>query len=388
MFRTSHIELSLSALKRNIKFMKKHLRPDVVFSSVVKGNAYGHGIRNFVPMAEKAGIRHFSVYSAGEAYLAHQVHTANSHIMIMGALDNAEVGWAIENDISFYVFGTRRLETAIQDARRIGKKARIHLELETGLNRMGLKAEALEHAVELIKANHEHLEIEGFSTHYAGAESVANYVRVRNQIETYREMVVWLNKQGLEAKLHHTASSAAVLNYPETVYDMARVGIAQYGYWPTQETEMLYWRERQGGTMKLPPNPLRRVIKWVSRVMNIKRLGRGEFVGYGNSFLTTRPSVIAAVPVGYWHGFSRALSNYGRVLIHGKRAPVVGAVNMNMMMVDVTDCNGVEEGDEVVILGKQKKAEITVGSFADLSGMLNYETLVRLPSEIPRIEVK
>lgn len=135
-------------------------------------------------------------------------------------------------------------------------------------------------------------------------------------------------------------------------------------------------------------DPLKRVISWKSRVMGVKAISPGEFIGYGTSYLTTRKQTVALVPVGYSHGFPRILSNLGHVLIHGRRALVVGMVNMNMMTVDVTDIPGVKRGDEVVLIGKQGKQQITVTGFSDLTRFLNYEVLVRLPQETPRAVVE
>ena len=135
-------------------------------------------------------------------------------------------------------------------------------------------------------------------------------------------------------------------------------------------------------------NPLKRLITWKSTVMSIKEVAMGEFVGYGNNFMTNRPTTIALVPVGYSHGFSRALGNGGKVLIHGKTLPVIGSVNMNSITVDVTDLTNVNKGDEVIIIGKQKKNEITVASFSEAVQQVNYELLTRLPHDIPRVITK
>jgi alanine racemase len=134
-------------------------------------------------------------------------------------------------------------------------------------------------------------------------------------------------------------------------------------------------------------DPLRRVLRWSSRVMHVAPVEAGEFVGYGTSYITLRPQQVATVPVGYSHGFRRSLSNLGRVLIRGKRANVIGLVNMSMMLVDVTSIPAVKAGDEVVIIGKQKNARISVGSFSDMANLVNYEMLVRLPAGIPRVVV-
>jgi len=177
------------------------------------------------------------------------------------------------------------------------------------------------------------------------------------------------------------------LLYPKTRMDLVRIGIAHYGFWPSKETEMQFLINNGGVERVRRKNPLRRVLRWCSSIMAIKEIPAGEFVGYGNSYLTTRKLRVAAVPVGYFHGFSRQLSNLGRVLVRGKRVGIVGTVNMNMLLVNISEIKDVRLGDEVVIIGKQNRSQISVSSFSDLSNLLNYEALVRLPAEIPRVVV-
>jgi alanine racemase len=387
MFPTSCIELSLSALRKNLRFLREHVGHHVRFSSVIKGNAYGHGIEKFVPMAESCGVRHFSVFSADEALRAHRARTDNSELMIMGAIDNEQIEWAIRKDIAFYIFELDRLGCAIDTAKRIKKPARIHLELETGLNRTGLDGDTLEEALAAIKDNASHLRIDGLCTHFAGAESIGNYVRIMRQIHTFIDARDRLKQQGVSANVAHAACSAAVFAYPMATFDMVRVGIAQYGFWPSLETRMHYFLQnaREGSTRVV--DPLRRVMRWTSRVMSVKDVKPGEFIGYGTTFLTSRPQRIATVPIGYSHGFSRSLSNLGYVLLHGRRANVIGVVNMNMMMIDVSDFPSVHKGDQVVIIGRQKRMQISVASFSDLTRQIDYEVLVRLPADIPRVVV-
>ncbi|MCF7810073.1 alanine racemase [bacterium] len=387
MIHSSVIELSKNALKKNLQFLRKQIGSKTLFSSVIKGNAYGHGIEVFVPLAEECGVRHFSVFDASEGLRTLQSITRDSHIMIMGAIDNDELEWAIENGISFYTFDQDRLNAALIASKLTGKPARIHLELETGLNRMGLDDENLNDVMRIVENNSEHFRIEGVSTHYAGAESINNYLRIIEQIKRYNQMVEDLKKKGVSFGLRHTACSAAVFNYPETIMDMVRVGIAQYGFWPTKETLLHYSLSNESESGKRFVDPLKRVLKWKSHVINIKQVAPGDFIGYGTSYQAPRNQKIASVPVGYFHGFSRNLSNYGRVLIHGKRVPVIGLVNMNMMMINVTDVPNANIGDEVVIIGKQKKMQITVASFSDMTDNLNYEVLVSLQPDIPRVVV-
>ncbi len=385
MYHTSAIEISKTALQNNLSFLQSIIGPHSKFSSVVKGNAYGHGITQYVPLAEECGVRHFSVFSANEAFETLQVSNTNAEIMILGMIDNQQLEWAVEHDIQFYVFEINRLDEAIKAAKKVGKKARIHLEVETGMNRTGFTLQELEQAVPTLKKNSQWLEIEGFCTHYAGAESIANHVRVKNQMKTYERLKNWILYAGIRPKSFHTACSAAAMRYPESRLDMVRIGILQYGFWPSRETFIQYITDKGGDNI----GPfIHRLITWKSKVMSTKSVKMGEFIGYGTTYLAQHDMQIALVPVGYSHGFSRSLSNTGRALIRGQRVSVIGLVNMNALALDITGLStSIEKGDEVVLIGKQDDLEISVSSFSELSDQLNYELLTRLPHDIPRIIV-
>ena len=377
---TSSIFISKSALENNFNFLRNRFGDDVVISSVIKGNAYGHGIKEYVPLAEACGINHFSVFSADEAYSVFEVANNNPTIMIMGEVSRADLTWVIKNDIQFFVFELSRLDAAVDIAKQLEKKAKIHIEVETGLNRTGFDEKELIILVDRIKENEAYLEIEGICTHYAGAESVANYVRVKTQFNRFNKHYKWLVKNGINPKLRHTACSAAAISYPKTCMDMVRIGILQYGFWPSRETFIEYISKSKSSDRQ---DPLKRVISWKSKVMSVKSVKTGEFIGYGTSFLAQQDMKIASVPVGYSHGYSRALSNVGRALINNVRVGVIGVVNMNMMMLDITEVD-VEIGDEVVLIGSINGLDISVASFGELSNQLNYELLTRLPDRIPR----
>lgn len=384
MLHPSYIELSRTAFHKNVNFLKEFVGDDVLFSSVIKGNAYGHGIEQFIPMAEACGIEHFSVFSADEASRALLSCSEESHIMIMGMIANDELPWALENDISFYIFEKDRLEAAAEAANSLGKPARIHLQLETGMNRTGLSDEQLDECIKFIKDNRKLFSIEGICTHYAGAESISNYYRIQQQIKNYHRMLSHIEREGITPKRRHTACSAAALTYPETIMDMVRIGIAQYGFWPSRET---YMHVLKNGNIKYK-DPLVRIMSWKSFVMSTKEVEAGDFIGYGNVYLASKNEKIATVPIGYSHGFGRNLTNMGRVLINGYRVPVAGLVNMNLLTINVTDVPDVKKGDEVVIIGKQNGEEITVASFSEMSNYLNYEVLTRIPSELPRYVIE
>jgi alanine racemase len=194
------------------------------------------------------------------------------------------------------------------------------------------------------------------------------------------EAVDRLREAGVTPRYRHAACSAATLAYPETILDLVRVGILQYGFWPTDEIRI----RCLASNGKVAESPLRRVIRWQSQVMAVKTVEAGDFIGYGSTYLAGRRTRIATVPIGYAHGYARSLSNQGRVLIRGRRCSVVGIVNMNLIVVDVTHVPRVARDDEVVMIGRQNRLSIPVSSFAELSNQLNYELLSRLPADIPR----
>lgn len=377
---TSHIELNLSALKHNIRFIKDLLGDSVTFSSVVKGNAYGHGIEKFAGYAVEAGVRHFSTFSADEAYRILPVTGSGIPVMIMGMVSDEAMEWAIENEVEFFVFEDRRLNKAIEAGKRICKPARVHIELETGMNRTGFPLRQLRSILELMADHPGSIDFRGICTHFAGSESMANHHRVQNQQKRFRRVVRMLETQGKLPRYVHAACSAATIRYPASRHNMVRIGILQYGFFPSREI-MAHYLARK----RIVEFPLKRVISWKSRVMAVKEVGAGQFIGYGTSYFTNIDMRIAIVPVGYSHGFSRSLSNKGRVLIQGRRLPVIGTVNMSMMAIDVSELDSVNIGDEVVIVGNQGELEISIASFSDTSELVNYELLTRLPQDIPRL---
>ena len=298
----------------------------------------------------------------------------------MGMVEGDAIPWAIENGIEFCVHDMHRLNETIRLAKRLGVKAKVHIEAETGMHRTGFEIDELPTVLEHMRADREHLDVVGLFTHFAGAESLVNDERVRGQASKFKGIHEQFKGARIEPRYAHQACSAVMMNYPDSIDGMARVGIMQYGFWPNQETWFRY-----SAAMGDAKDPLRRLISWKSRVMAISKVKEGEFVGYGTSCAAQRDLRVAVVPVGYSHGFDRGLSNTGRVLIRGHFAPVIGIVNMNAICIDVTDVPGAERGDEVVMIGEQDGQRISVSSFSEMSEQLNYEMLTRLPRDIPRV---
>ncbi|MFD0963307.1 alanine racemase [Pseudofulvibacter geojedonensis] len=381
---TSYIEISESAIQNNIDFIKQFLGDETIFSSVVKGNAYGHGINIYCPLAYKYGIRHFSVSDAHEAYeLKSCLPNDDVEIMIMGMIENDQLSWAINNNISFYVFEENRLKNALFYAKKFKKTAQIHIEVETGMNRTGFEKSQITSIIDFVKSNSKFLKLKSVCSHLAGAESITNYKRISKQRKNFKLIKKEIKQHVNSSPLFHLASSAATIRYPKTQLDLVRIGILQFGYFPTKEILVHYFNKE-----KTFVNPLKRIVSWKSSVMDIKVVKSGEFIGYGTSYFTNEETTIAIIPVGYSSGYNRLLSNRGKVLINGDRFNVIGTVNMNMMAVDITHNKNIKKGDEVVLIGSQKEKEITVSSFNDSIQLINYELLTRLPKNLPRIITK
>lgn len=378
---SSIITLRKEAVKNNIRFIRRHMGKNVRISSVVKANAYGHGINQLVPLLENEGINHFSVFDYQEAAsVASCLTNPSSSIMIMGYISEEEIHSAIINGYEFYVFTVQRLKAAIKKAKQLNIKAKIHIEVETGMNRSGIKGKALTTLIRLITEHRETINIQGLCTHLAGAESVSNHVRLQQQLKKFELIKMRFREAGIVARHYHVANSAAAFVYPESRMNMVRIGIIQYGFWPSPEVFIRYINSKKNKS-----DPLRRILGWKSSIMEIKKVQIGEFIGYGNSYLAQKPIKTALVPVGYAQGYHRSLSNRGRVLIRGIRCGLVGLVNMNMILADISEIPDAQIGDEVILIGQQGELEIKVSAFSNISNKLNYEVLTHLPRNIERI---
>ncbi|WP_299527348.1 alanine racemase [uncultured Lutibacter sp.] len=379
----SIIQISKSALKNNIDFIKSLINESVIVSSVVKGNAYGHSIIGMVPILQELNVNHFSVYSSFEAKEVFKVVKNDFTIMIMGDISGSDEDWIIDNSIEFYVFNIGRLERMLSKAKKIKKVLTIHIEIETGMNRTGFNQKDWLQIIQLVNANKDFIKVKGLCTHFAGAESLNNYVRVKKQQLVFNKAIIFFKSQEIIPQQIHCSCSAAVLAFSNKNYDMVRVGILQYGLWPSREAFIAYISK-----LNINTNPLKPVLSWKSYIMDIKHVSKGEFIGYGSSFLAENETIVASVPIGYGYGYSRSLSNLGRVIINNNRYSVIGTINMNMFLVDITSSNSIDINDEVILIGSSTDLDIPLSSFCNNTDQLNYEVLSRIDKDIPRIIIK
>jgi alanine racemase len=298
-------------------------------------------------------------------------------IAILGHTPSEELRHVDSNDYRQVISRLDVAKALSDEARTAGKPARIHLKIETGTNRQGVLVEDLRIFVEELR-RFPALDIEGVYTHYANIEDTLDPSFAQSQLQRFREALGILESLGVRPPVIHTAATSGVLLYPETDFSMVRLGIGAYGVWPSRETQLAA-RER-GRQISLSP-----ILTWKTRVAQVKSVRAGEYVGYGLTYRAGRPMQVVVVPVGYYDGYDRRLSNSGRALIQGQPVPVIGRVAMNMMMLDVTDV-GAQQDDEVVLLGRQQTNEIRVEEMAEKAGTIPYEILCRINPLIPRLD--
>lgn len=379
---TSEIQLSKSALKNNIKFFKNICGKNTTISSVVKANAYWHSIETYTPLAEKLWINHFATFSYQEAIRV-QNSTKNANIMIMWRVDNEYIKETISKGIEFYIFELEKLKHTIKIAKKLRQKAKIHIEIETWLNRTWFEKKDIPVLINLLIKNKKYINFVWLCTHLAGSESTTNYIRIKNQIKKFNTIYKKFQISWLNPTYRHVANSAGTIMFPKLKMNMVRIWIAQYGFWPSKETKILYNRNTNNNSLWL-----KRILTRYSKIMSIKNINTGDYIGYGTSYIADKKMRIAVIPTWYSHGFSRNLSNKWKVLINWDKCEIVGLVWMNEMMANISSLKDVKIGDKVTLIGEENKKEISVSSFSDESDQLNYEFLSQLPNEIKHTVVK
>lgn len=358
------VEVSQKAVKNNYNTFRKLIGPKCLLLSVVKSNAYGHGLVEFARIVEKLGVDWLGVDSIveGESLRKAGIKTP---ILVLGYTLPAKIKSAIDYGISLTVSDPSTLASL----KKIGgnKKIKIHLKIDTGMHRQGFLISDIPEVIKILKSCPS-VALEGVYTHFSSAKNPAFPAVTLKQIEEFKKVVGLLEAAGFKGFIKHAAATAGAIIFPQSHFDMVRVGIGLYGIWPAQET-----RESFKNKIKLES-----VLSWKTVIGQTKELPRGSAVSYDLTEELSRRSKIAILPVGYWHGFPRTLSGIGRVLINGKEAKVLGRVTMDMIIVDVTAIKGVKTGDEVVLIGKSGKAEISPDTLAHLTDGSSYEIVTRL----------
>lgn len=371
------IELSQKALHKNIQSLAS-LAPNKVLAVCVKSNAYGHGITEIVKiLLDNPQVSYLTVHSMREAIKCRRAGW-RKQIMLLGPVELCDTDAVLEFDIEPVVFNVKFLENIGKRADKFDRVVKTHLKLETGTNRQGIIEKDIAKFASVYKKYKSLGKPYGASTHFANIEDTTNHEYAEYQLSQFQHLLKVLANNEIEPEIKHTASSAATILFEKTHFDMVRPGISVYGYWPSKETYLSH--KLDGGKNNL----FEPVLSWKSRVTQIKHVEADSFISYGCTYQTTAKSKIAIIPVGYYDGYCRALSNKSYVLINGKRAPIRGRVCMNLMMADITDIPNVSLENEVTLLGCEEKEEISANKLADWANTINYEILACLSGEIYR----
>jgi alanine racemase len=371
------IEIDAAAYRHNLRALQRVLRPGSRRMAVVKANAYGHGARRIAALAVAEGVDYLGVHSLDEHREIADL-TAGVPVCLLGPTlpEEAEavVAAAAEPTVSELQVARALAEAAREQRRRVA----IHVKVETGTHRLGILLEEIPAWCELLRAYPE-VEFRGLHTHYANIEDTTDHTFARRQLALLREAAQRFAAGGRAPEMVHSACSAAAIVMDQTHGDLARLGIASYGLWPSRETYLSTLLSQRMGPELIP------VLTWKTRIAQLKEVPAGEYVGYGCGFRTTHAMRLAVLPVGYYDGYDRRLSGRGYVLVGGKRAPIVGRVCMNMTMADLSDVPDVRLGDEVILIGRSGGESVTADTLATLCGTINYEIVARLGHHLPRI---
>jgi len=365
-----YAEISLEAIGHNIREVKKRLPEGVKLLGVVKANAYGHGA---VPVASylENQVDYFATATIEEAVELRE-NGISAPILILGYVSPSQYGDLVEYDITQTIDSYAQALALEKEAARQNRKAKAHLAVDTGMTRIGFQV--TEHdADEAAKiADLPHIELEGMFTHFSCADQ-EDKTYCSMQMEKYDKMTALLAERGVTIPLRHICNSAGIMEFDDHRFEMVRSGIITYGIYPSEEVK----KER----LDLIP-----ALSWKSHVIHVKEVGPGIGVSYGATYVTEKPMTrIATVSAGYADGYPRALSNQGCVLIHGKKAPIIGRICMDQMMVDVTDIPDVQVEDVVTLVGTDGDETITIEEIANPAARFNYEMLCDISSRVTRV---
>jgi alanine racemase len=366
------VEIDRDAPEHNLRQLRAGSAPGVLACAVVKSNAYGHGaaqIASLLPSAEWFGVNSL------EEGLELRSFGITRPIVLLGHVPLSELPQAVEADLRLTVYNRETIEV-LAALPKGAHPPRVHVKVDTGTSRQGVLPEDLERFMRFV-ADSRPVIVEGLSTHFANIEDTTNHAYARMQIDRFNAALATAERVVGKLPFVHTACTAATLLFPSTHFTMLRSGIGLYGLWPSRET-MVSAREK--GTVA----DFRPVMSWKTRIVQVKTIPEGSFVGYGCSYRTMRKTVLGVLPIGYADGYDRALGNRAYVLVRGRRAPVIGRICMNLCMVDLTDIPGARLEDEVVLLGRSGDEQISAETMADWAGTINYEIVARISPLLPR----
>jgi len=360
--------IDLSILEENYKTIKAKVSPETGILCVVKADAYGHGAVEVCRRIEPIGISYLGVATIVEA-VDLRANGINSPILVMsGIMPWDDISVFLQQNVTPVVYELSGLTKLCSMAKSFSNPLKIHLKFDTGMGRLGFMLDDASLVINHL-AGADNIQLEGLMSHFSSSE--IRDAHGIGQINTFKKIIEIFLKKGYQPAIIHMANSGAIINYPEAHFTMVRTGISLYGSHSSRELRDLL--------------PTRQVMKFVSRIALIREFPEGFPLSYGRTFVTSKNTRVAYIPVGYADGYPRALSNKGSVLIRDKRCDVIGRVCMDWFLVDVTDYGHINVNDEVVLLGESITDCITADEIAEISGTIPYEILCKISKRVTRI---
>ena len=365
--RPAWVEINLKQLRRNLKLINRDKPLGLKVLSVVKDSAYGHGALPVALAALDAGADFLALSTVEEA-ISLRDKGIQARLLLLGDRHDDELAWCVERDLTCCVSESGSIRKLAELAEKAGRRVPVHLKINTGMNRYGVRwTEAAGLAV--LIASTKSLQLEGLLTHFAQSDETDKSFALL-QLSRFEQACAQVSACGLQPKLKHVCNSGGFLDLPQAHYDMVRLGILPLGVFPSSVCRRIPGIEP--------------VMAVKARIAAIQTLEPGDSVGYGMRFTADKPRRIAVLPLGYGDGFPR-VRNQGFALIHGRRAPLVGGVAMDAVTVDITEIAEAQLWDEAVLMGRQGGEEITVHEVAKLRNSVSYDVLVSWRARLPRV---
>lgn len=368
----SYIEISKQNLLHNFEALKSLTKPGTKIAAVIKANAYGHGQNEIAKVLEDK-VDYFQIDDARE--LAELRKVTGKPILVLGYVASEEMEDALQNNGILSIYDVAQIKNLNEAAKKINTVAQVHVKVDANLGRQGVLIENVENFISLLKECG-NIKVSGIYSHFANIEDTTDFSHAQKQINSFHKAVEIFKQNGFENLETHISASSGIMVWEseEGNSSIVRAGIGLYGMWPSGEL-----KERFGQRTELKP-----VARWVSHVAQVKTVPENYSIGYGLTYVTSRPTKIAIIPQGYSDGYDRGLSNKGEVLIKGTRCKVLGRVAMNMFVVDVDHLEDVKAEDEVVLLGSQGNERVTAEEIAEKLDTINYEITTRILATLPR----
>ena len=372
--RATRAEIDLTAFRHNLQNLRKYLDPQTRIMAVVKADAYGHGAVPCARIAVESGAANYLGAGVIEEGIELRENGLNAPILILGSIFPDEAEDLVRHNLATILCTQPLAQALSKEAEKQDKTVSVHIKVDTGMNRLGISPENLPALLDQVR-NLKNLKIEALSTHFSSADDEDLSV-TQAQLEKFQTALTILQKEGVHTPIVHCANTSALFKFPESHFNMVRPGLILYGVLPSPSLRPVI---DQG------ENPFQPVMQWKSQIILLKPIAKNQPVSYSGSFTTQRDSLIATLPIGYADGLHRMLSNKMDVLIRGRRAPQVGNICMDMILIDVTDIPDVQAGDEVVIFGRQGDEMISVEELAVKGKTIPYEILCSVSKRVPRI---